>query len=169
MTGQVKNLAKQFNPKAGSLLLRAHKQWNDGKPRSAFRLILAAAKLGDPYGQQNLGYFYDVGIGVKPNRAAAMHWYMRAYRQGDCCSANNIGTIYRDEGDSTRALEWFERAVDLGDTDANLEIAKIYIREKNQVVKAARHLRRVIKAKAGMDVTIASHEEAQRLLNKYSV
>jgi len=62
-----------------------------------------------------------------------------------------------------------ERAVELGDTDANLEIAKIYIREKNQVVKAARHLRRVIKAKAGMDVTIASHEEAQRLLNKYSV
>jgi len=120
MTGQVKNLAKQFNPKAGSLLLRAHKQWNDGKPRSAFRLILAAAKLGDPYGQQNLGYFYDVGIGVKPNRAAAMHWYMRAYRQGDCCSANNIGTIYRDEGDSTRALEWFERAVDLGDSGSGV-------------------------------------------------
>ncbi len=157
-----------FNPKAEAMLLRAHKQWNDGEPRSAFRLIMAAAKLGDPYGQQSLGYFYDVGIGVKPNRESAMLWYMRAYRQGDACSANNIGTIYRDEGDSKRALKWFERAVELGDPDANLEIAKIYIGEKNQIVKAIPYLRRVIKAKARLDVTVASQEEAQRLLKKYS-
>lgn len=97
-----------------------------------------------------------------------MFWYMRAYRQGNACSASNIGTIYRDEGDYKRALKWFERAVSLGDADANLEIAKIYIGEKSQIVEAMPYLKRVIKAKAGLDVTVASHEEAQSLLKKYS-
>jgi TPR repeat protein len=136
MVRLAKDARKTFDPKVESMLLRAHRQWNSGKLRSSFCLILAAAKLGDEYAQQNLGYFYDVGIGVKPNPSAAMHWYLRAYRQGDACSANNIATIYRDEHDTKRALLWFERAIKLGDIDANLEIAKVYLREKDQFAKA---------------------------------
>jgi hypothetical protein len=58
--------------------------------------------------------------------------------------------------------------VRLGDSDANLEIAKIYIGEKGQVVKAIPYLKRVLRAKARLNVTVASQEEAQRLLKKFS-
>jgi TPR repeat protein len=168
MTGQVKNLTHLFNPKAESILLRAYKQWDGGELRSAFRLFFAAAKLGDVTAQFDLGYFYDVGVGIKPNRSAAMYWYKCAYRHGQSSAASNIGVIFRDEGDTKQALAWFERAVRLGDADANLEIAKIYIGEKSQVEKAIPYLKHVIKAKARLDVTVASQEEAQRLLKKYS-
>ncbi|MGH7118989.1 MAG: hypothetical protein ACREFP_08380 [Acetobacteraceae bacterium] len=61
-----------------------------------------AAKLGNPSAQLNLGYTYDVGIGVRRNRAAAIYWYRRAYRQGVGIAASNIGTIFRGRGQLPR-------------------------------------------------------------------
>lgn len=167
MAGQAKSTTRQFDPKADSLLRRAYEQSELGKQRSAFRLYLAAAKLGDSYGQQALGYCYDVGVGVKPNRSAAMRWYLLAFRKGNTSAANNIGTIYRDEGDLKRALKWFERAIALGEIDANLEIAKIYLREKDRTAEALPYLRKILKGKPGMTVTIDYFKKAQRLLKKH--
>jgi uncharacterized protein len=142
----------------------ANRQWDQGELRSAFRLFLAAAKAGSSNSQTSLGYFYDAGIGVKPNRELALRWYRRAYRQGDACAANNIGTIFRDEQKTTHALRWFELAVNLGGGDANLEIAKIYL-TKNDRANAIRYLKRTLKAK---DVA-EFREEARRTLGQTGV
>jgi len=168
MATQIKKPIKPVDQKADALFLRAHYQSEAGKHRSAFRLLLSAAKLGESYAQMSLGYVYDLGIGVKRNRAAAMRWYMRAYRQGNMSAANNIGTIHRDEGDSKRALRWFERAVALGDVDASFEIARMFLREKDKISKALPFLRRVMKGRPGLTVTIHSYEQAQRLLKKHA-
>jgi TPR repeat protein len=147
------------------LFQRADKAWEAGNLKSAFRLFLRAAKAGDIGCQVNLGTFYSDGIGMKPNRAKGMRWYMRAYRKGERCAAHNIGCVYRIENDLNQALAWFERAICLGDTDANLDVAKIHLkRGENQ--KAIRHLKRVIKAKPYSEVTANSWEEAQRILRR---
>lgn len=151
--------------KSDVLFTKASKQWDRGRLRSAFRFFLSAAKAGDPSAQHNLGYFYDVGVGVKPNRRAALYWYKRAFRHGYRVAAANIGTIFRDEKDFKRALSWFQRAVRLGDADANLEIAKICLSTKADVANAIVYLKRTTKAKAG-DVTDGSKEEAQHLLRQ---
>jgi TPR repeat protein len=148
-----------------ALFAKASEQWDRGRLRSAFRLFLSGAKDGDPSAQHNLGYFYDVGLGVKPNREAALYWYRRAFRHGYRTAASNIGTIFRDEKNVIQALSWFQRAVKLGDADANLEMAKIYLTEKDDVVRAIACLKRATKAKAS-DVTEASKREAQRLLKR---
>ena len=44
---------------AEQLHLRAHRQWDSGNLRSAFRLMLSAAKLGDTAAMSNLGHFYE--------------------------------------------------------------------------------------------------------------
>ncbi len=146
------------------LFTAANDQWEKGKLNSAFRLFLSAAKSGDTGAQVNLGFFYDTGIGVKSNRASAMYWYRRAYRRGSAAGAGNIGTIFRDEGDWTRALNWFRRAVKMGDSDCNLDIAKLLL-ERGEKGNALVFLRRVIEANRG-DVTEASREEASRLLHR---
>jgi TPR repeat protein len=151
--------------KAAALFAKASNQWDRGKVRSAFRLFLTGAKRGDPSAQHNLGYFYDVGVGVKPNRAAALYWYKRAFRRGYRTAASNIGTIFRDEEKTKQALSWFQRAIRLGDADANLEVAKIYLRVEGQVEKAIVYLKRTTKARPS-DVTEASRQEAQRLLKQ---
>jgi len=51
----------------------------------------------------------------------------------------------------------------MGDSDANLQVAKIYLREKRDAKKAITYLKRTIAAKRS---TEASEEEAQRLLKQ---
>lgn len=151
--------------KADELFVRAYEGTERGEFHSAFRLLLAAAKLGDSGAQLNLGFAYDTGIGVKSNRRAALYWYRRAYRNGERAAASNIATVYRSEGNLKKTLLWFQRAAKLGDGDANLEIAKIYIRDKRDWPAAIRHLEKA--ARAGpRNLTPSGKKEALRLLKR---
>jgi tetratricopeptide (TPR) repeat protein len=155
---QSKNSRKQY---AEELFIRASKQEENGDLRSAFRLYLAAAKAGEISCQVNVGNFYDAGTGVRRNRSAAIYWYKRAYRRGDSCAASNIGVMWRNDKKPKRALEWFRKAVRLGDDEANLEIAKYYLRNEQDSNKAIQHLKKVCQSNC---VTEAGKEEATRLL-----
>jgi TPR repeat protein len=149
--------------RADSLFNRADAEWENGNLRSALRLFLAAVKAGDRGSLVNVGYFYDIGIGVRPNRSKALYWYQRAYRRGEGAAAANIGTIWRDAQEFTRAVAWFKRAVKLGDDDANLEIAKLYLRDPHHRHEATSYLE---KAWRSDQVTEATAEEAKRLWKK---
>ena len=108
---------QSLKPNTEILFSRANKEWEHRKLRCAFRLFLSGARAGDPGAQVNLGYFYDTGIGMKPNRRQALCWYKRAFQQGCAAAATNIGTIFRDQRQLKKALVWFRRAVKLGDGD----------------------------------------------------
>jgi TPR repeat protein len=148
---------------AKSIFVRADKLWDEGKLELALRLFMKAAKAGDVGAEQNLGYFYDRGLGVRRNRARALHWYMRAYRHGYASAATNIGTVWRDSGEPRRALSWFRRAVKMGDDDANLEIAKYYLKHSRNPAKAIPFLEDVCRSSK---VSESSLEEARTLLKE---
>jgi TPR repeat protein len=149
-----------------ALYTQAYAQYECGNYRSALRLFLSGAKRGDPSAQNMAGYFYDTGVGIRPNRSAALHWYKRAYKHRSRAAASNIGTIYRDEKNLKRALFWFRRAVQLGDVDSNVEIAKLLLLDtRSDVKKAITHLVRAIEAGPN-DITEDSREQARRLLKR---
>lgn len=145
------------------LFLRADREYERGNRRSAFRLMLSAAKLGDLGAQVNVGNFYDAAHGVRRNRELALYWYKRAYRRGDSSAAYNTGVMLRKENQLKRALQWFARAVELGDEEANLEIGKHYLTVEKNPQKAMRYLRRV---RPSGWVSEAGAEEAQKLLKQ---
>jgi TPR repeat protein len=149
--------------KAATLFLRAEKEEERGDLRAAFRHLLAAAKLGDRGGQLNVGNFYEDGKGVCRNRAAAMYWYKRLYRRGDSSGARNIGVILRKDGQFSRALAWFERAVNLGDDSSNLDIGKHYLHTLKDPAKSIRYFQRVVR---GEWVSESDVEEAENLLQQ---
>jgi|SRR5215472_11309127 len=149
--------------KTDDLFLRADKHAEEGNFKLAFRLYLAAAKAGDTSCQINLGNLYDEGSGVRRNRSAAMYWYKRAYRRGEPCAAHNIGVMWRNEKKYGQALNWFKKAVRLGDEEANLEIAKHYLKVEENPVKAIPHLEKVCVSNC---VTEAGLEEARNLLRR---
>lgn len=151
--------------RANELFLRASSQEDKGKLLSAFRLYLAAAKLGDTSCQINVANFYADGRGIKPNRKAAIEWYTKAYRQGERSAASNLGAMFRDEGRFKEALTWYERAVKLDDGDANLQIAKIHLREPQQRMQAISRLEK-IETMPSDDVTPSAKQEARLLLRK---
>ena len=76
-----------------------------------------AVESGDENAAGSLGYAYDVGHGVRRDKALALEWYRRAVRHGDCGAASNIATAYRDRGDLRLAHRWALRAMVLGDGD----------------------------------------------------
>lgn len=166
MPGIVGETKKQRLAKAHEVYLRGDKEQEKGNYKSGFRLLLRAAKLGDEGAQISLGYTYDVGLGVRRNRKAAMYWHMKAYRKGHGIAAANIGTIYRDEGNYAKAIQWFQRAARLGDIDANLDVAKIYLDRSNDRDKAIRCLQKVLKGKPPIGVGEDTQEEARQLLRK---
>jgi TPR repeat protein len=152
--------------RAEALFLRSWRQEEKGEFRSAFRCLLSAAKLGDTSSQINLGNYYDAGTVVKRNREAALYWYKRAISKGHFTGANNIGILYRTEGDFDKALFWLKRAVAMGDIEANLWIAKVLVEDKKDPKPAMRHLKLVCKAKPYAEVSFDGHREAARLLKK---
>lgn len=135
------------------------------KASLAFRLFLAAAESGDSSAQHNVGYFYDVGIGTRRDRDAALLWYKRAYRRGLRAAASNIATVYRDEKNTEGALFWYRRAAGLKDADANLEVAKLLRTRGAPEADVVRHLKKVVRASSA-DVTEAARLEAKRLLDR---
>jgi len=147
--------------RANSLYQRGEEEWRRGRMWHAFRLLLAAAKLGMAPAFGTVAQFYDRGEGVKADEAAALYWYRKAYRNGEASAANNIGCIWRDRRQLKRAAQWFERAVKLGDADANLNIAKLYLAEKGAVTRAVRFLRKLQDSRTA---TEGGRQEARRLL-----
>jgi hypothetical protein len=83
----------------------------------AVRLLRRAVESGDENAEGSLGYAYDVGQGVRRDKALALEWYRRAVRHGDCGAASNIATVYRDRGDLRLAHRWALRAMVLGGGD----------------------------------------------------
>ena len=144
------------------LFSRADAHWDRGELSQAFRLFRTAAKNGDRSSFLNVGYFLDLGIGIRRNRDEAMYWHKRAWSCGDPCAATNIGTIWRDEKKPRRALSWFKKAVKFGDHSAHLDIAKLYI-DRNEAGRAAVHLGLVCRSGA---VSEATAEEAAQLLKE---
>jgi TPR repeat protein len=149
--------------KAEELFIRAEQQEAKGKLRSAFSLYLAGAKAGESGCQLNVGNYYDDGTGVRRNRKAALYWYKRAYRRGMASAAHNIGIVWRNDNNPKRALKWFQKAVRLGDDEANLEIAKYHLQRQHNPAKAIRHLEKVLRSNW---VSEAGLEEARKLIKQ---
>jgi len=69
----------------------------------------------------------------------------------------------RNEEKPKKALAWFRRAVEMGDDQTNLEIAKYYIGDERSPRKAIPHLERVCRSNR---VTEAGAEETAQLLKQ---
>jgi TPR repeat protein len=113
------------------------------------RLLQRAAAGGDPTAAGSLGYAYDVGKGIRRDKALALKWYRRAVRIGDIAAATNIATIYRDEGNLRLAHQWLLRAMNMEDGDAAVTAGYGYlygIGVRRDLVSARRILRRAARA-----------------------
>lgn len=157
---RLRNLGEAI--RATELCRRGNEAWSKGRLRSAFRFFLAAARAGKETAFGTVGNFYHNGIGVNTDPNAALSWYRLAYRVGDRSVTNNIGCILRDRKKFEQAIEWFQRAVQQNDGDANLNIAKVYL-YKGDLVRGRSYLN---KTRRSPWATGQSKEEARSLLKK---
>jgi TPR repeat protein len=55
---------------------------------------LKAAAQGRVLAQNNIGYLYEHGLGVRADSAQAVEWYRKAADQGDPTGQMNLGVMY---------------------------------------------------------------------------
>ena len=138
------------------------RQWDRGDTSRAFSSFLAGARAGDSSSQLNLGYFYDRGLGVVASQEKALHWYLRAWKQGNASAAANIATIHRDRGSMRRAIRWFGLALRHGNTDSALDLGEVYL----QLGADSKAIPLLMKAHRARRVTPATRERAKALLDR---
>jgi hypothetical protein len=157
-------MKKESSLEAG--FVRAWALLDEGQAREAFSLFLTAAEAGHLGAQVVVGYLYDTGKGVRRSRDMALRWYRRAARRGDASAANNIATVYRDDGRLRLALRWFEKAVSLGNANSLLEMAHLYAGPLNDKARARRLIVRLLASKA---ITEETRERGLHLRQQLSL
>jgi TPR repeat protein len=90
------------------------------------------ADSGDPDAQLELAGYLTSGEGlVKRNLAKAEQFYHSAAKGGVGEAATELATIYWLKKDASKALEWSQKAVDLGDGSAAAVAGWWYLRGDN--------------------------------------
>lgn len=137
----------------------------------AKRVFLKAAALGDAGSANNLGVIH---CGAPPrwkDYRKAMIWFKRAWRLEPTAShCSNIASTYDDMGNRRLAASWWKRAQFPRAGGNAVDYAKFLMRgkrvDRRQVVRL---LRKALKCKPWLEISEDALEEAEALLNKYSV
>ena len=80
--------------------------------------------------QNDLGYIYMNGYGVKKDYGEAVRWYRKAAEQGNATAQNNLGYMYRNGYGVTKdygeAVRWYRKAAEQGEVAAQYNLGYMY-------------------------------------------
>ena len=92
--------------------------------------LIQRARAGDAAAQAQLGYSYQMGIGVAQSGTEALKWYRRAADQGHARAQSNLGIMYASgwgvAQSDTEALKWYRRAAEQGYVSAQSNLGVMY-------------------------------------------
>ena len=109
------------------LFSKGAEEWDAGNLKVAFELFKRAADLGDGDSMNNVAIFYENGIGLEKNIRKAIFWYENAFPLIGAVAANNLASLYKNLGESGKAVVWYHKAIELGDGDAMVELGEMYL------------------------------------------
>jgi uncharacterized protein len=99
--------------------------------QKAFSFLLEAANRGDVHTQNLVGYCYDLGLGVKSDKALALFWYRQAARFNHREALYNLALKYeKGEGvvvNHRKAFSLYGKGAELGDALAQCALAIGYL------------------------------------------
>ena len=143
---------------------KADRLYNDGKFKEALNLFKEIAKNGDDSAMDRIGSMYADGEGIEKNISKAIEWYKQSVSEGGLTSLYNLGLVYKCENNINESKRWFSMALNEGDTEASVELAKLYL--DNDVNKAISYLKIAL---LDNDLILDVREEAESLLKKLDI
>jgi hypothetical protein len=96
----------------------------------AARLLLVAARAGNPLAELRLAIMYDNGDAVDLNKKEAFAWYLSAARAGEPASQDETGSFYEDGAivpeDWIEAAKWYALSAQFGWANAEYDLGRAY-------------------------------------------
>lgn len=152
------------------IIRRSNRLWKSGDTKEAAAVLKRAAEMGIHEVYNNLGVFYEKGIGVRRDTSKALRFYKLAITaERDTGSMMNIATLYRTAGNMNRARYWLMKAIECGYSDASVELAKMYASSARRPARPLRLriIRLLKRAIDSQNVTEEGREEARRLIDEF--
>lgn len=143
----------------------ADNEYDQGNYARAFDVFMELANLNDPSAMSRVALMYFDGDGVKRDLDQSIAWDKKAVELGCVSSLNNLAITYRMMGDIINAKKYFEKAIDAGDDDAALALAKLYMVSELEHDKIIQLLKLVT---SSSNVTDYSKEQALLFLTQYN-
>jgi uncharacterized protein len=141
----------------------ASQLYDDAQYKEAFEQFLLLAKHGDSAAMTRVAAMYGEGKGVEYDFQECVGWDMKAADAGSQAALFNLGISYRNIGDVRVARRWFEKSLQVGDGEAALELAKMYLISELETERVKKYLEQALQSK---NICEASREESERLLNE---
>jgi hypothetical protein len=94
-----------------------------------FKRCRESAEKGDAKAQCDLGWCYQLGEGVKKDKAETIKWFRKSAEQGYARAQYSLGMIYCDYGqgkDTVEAVKLFRASAEQGDKNGLEMLAKCY-------------------------------------------
>ena len=135
--------------------------YDRGHLNKAFKLFLAGAESGDVDSMAMVAVMYGAGEGVRIDLHQSIEWDQKAIAAGSELAFLNIAISYRCMGDMVSAKRWFLRALDAGDAEAALQLAKLYMVSDLEAETVRKYLQIAIDSANALDETKL---EARQLL-----
>jgi TPR repeat protein len=113
---------------------------------AAYRSFKPLADEGIAEAQNNLGFLFQNGLGVRRNYNTAIKWYQSAADQGLAEAEHNLGILnYRGHGLAQSyqiARRWFKKSADKGLRDSHYMLGLMFYKGegvKNSMKRASQH------------------------------
>jgi len=101
-----------------------------GHFETAMRAFLPLAESGRAEAQNNVGHFFEQGLGVNQDYEQAISWYLKASEQGLPAAQHNAGMLYYNgtgvEQDYAQAFDLFEKAAQQDVIEAQYMLGLMY-------------------------------------------
>ena len=127
---KIENEAAQNNSEAAALAQEGNALVVEGRYEDAIPLLEKASELGDPVGQQSLGWCYFFGYGVEQDGDKAFDLYMKAADQGYVLAEYAVGYCYYygigAEQNYDEAARYFKMAADQDLVDGWVAMGECY-------------------------------------------
>lgn len=92
----------------------------------AFDWFIKAASKNHLQAQKMCAKMLFIGDGIPSNETKALYWYEKAANQQDVESMSKCGYLYHKKCDYENAIEWYKKAIIIGDSDSSLGIGDVY-------------------------------------------
>lgn len=101
-----------------------------GRKAEAYGLFKQSATLGDPAGEEKLGWCYWFGFGVEQDYVQAIKWFKKPAALGRVGAQYGLANAYYSgsgvEKDYEKAFKWYRKSADQGSPDAEYGVGNCF-------------------------------------------
>ncbi|RYU67017.1 sel1 repeat family protein [Aliivibrio finisterrensis] len=121
------------NTEAHQDYLKGTAYLNQDNYKDAITWLTSAANNGSIEAQNKIGVMYAKGIGTDVNTHLAIQYFTKAAKNESSMAYYNLGKVYESQNKFTTATNWYNKAIEMSNSNAMNNLADLYLQGKGLV------------------------------------